>query len=142
QQTATLPGPAYRFRHALTQEVAYDSLLARQQRTLHTLIGQTLEQNRPNKGDNNAQQLAHHFSHAEHWEDAVRHGLRAGARAARLSQFADALATFDRVREWMRHQPDTDALADLLLQQERLAAALGQRSRQQALIEELIALLA
>jgi tetratricopeptide (TPR) repeat protein len=142
QQTTTQPSPAYRFRHALTLEVAYDSLLAPQRHSLHTRVGQALERNRPEGSDDDAQRLAHHFSQAERWDDAVRHGLRAGARATRLSRVADALAIFDRVREWMRHLPDTDALADLLLQQEQLSETLGLRGRQQALIEELIAGLA
>jgi tetratricopeptide (TPR) repeat protein len=142
QQTATRPEPAYGFRHVLTQQVAYDSLPAPQRQSLHTRVGQALERDRPDGNDDGAERLAHHFSHAGRWDDAVRHGLRAGARAARLSRFADALAIFDRVRAWMRHLPETEALADLLLEQERLSETLGLRSRQHALIEELIASLA
>ena len=43
QQTAVLPEPTYRFRHVLTQEVAYDSLLERQRRSLHEVVGRTIE---------------------------------------------------------------------------------------------------
>ena len=77
---------------------------------------------------------------------AVDHGRRAADRAIALSQFADALATLDRVREWLARLPDdaqsAELLADVLLQQERLCETLGQRGRQQEIIGELVALLA
>jgi tetratricopeptide (TPR) repeat protein len=146
QQTAVLPESTYRFRHVLTQEVAYDSLLERQRRSLHEVVGRTIERCQANRASDLAPLLAHHFAHAEAWREAVHYGSRAAERAASLTQFADALTTLERVRGWMAHLPDddarTDALVDLLLHQERLAETLGLRGRQQQIIEELIALLA
>ena len=49
QQTAVLPEPTYRFRHVLTQEVAYDSLLERQRRSLHEVVGRTIERYHANR---------------------------------------------------------------------------------------------
>ncbi len=43
QQTQVLPEPAYRFKHVLTQEVAYESILAHQRRSLHEAVGQAME---------------------------------------------------------------------------------------------------
>ena len=146
QQTAVLPEPTYRFRHVLTQEVAYDSLLERQRRSLHEVVGRTIERCHANRGSDLAPLLAHHFAHAEAWREAVHYGSRAAERAASLTQFADALTTLERVRGWIAHLPDddarTDALVDLLLHQERLSETLGLRGRQQQIVEELIALLA
>jgi tetratricopeptide (TPR) repeat protein/class 3 adenylate cyclase len=146
QQTTVLPEPAYRFRHVLTQEVAYDSLLERQRRSLHGVVGRTIERRDANPGSDLAPLLAHHFAHAEAWREAVHYGLRAAEREAALTQFADALTTLERVRGWIAHLPDddarTDALVGLLLHQERLCETLGLRGRQQQLVEELIALLA
>ena len=131
----------------LTQEVAYDSLLERQRRSLHDVVGR-------------AHRAMSRESRAPTWRrcspttsptprrGAKRssYGSRAAERAASLSQFADALTTLDRVRGWIAHLPDddgrTDALVDLLLQQERLCETLGLRGRQQQIVEELIALLA
>jgi tetratricopeptide (TPR) repeat protein/class 3 adenylate cyclase len=146
QQTAVLPEPTYRFRHVLTQEVAYDSLLERQRRSLHEVVGRTIERCQANPGSDLAALLAHHFAHAEVWREAVHYGSRAAERAAALTQFTDALATLEDVRSWLEHLPAgdarTDALVDLLLQQERLCETLGLRGRQQQIVEELITLLA
>jgi class 3 adenylate cyclase/tetratricopeptide (TPR) repeat protein len=146
QQTAVLPEPTYRFRHVLTQEVAYDSLLERQRRSLHEVVGRTIERCHADRGSDLAPLLAHHFAHAEAWREAVHYGSQAAARAAALTQFADALTTLERVRGWIAHLPDddlrTDALVDLLLHQERLSETLGLRGRQQQIVDELIALLA
>lgn len=146
QQTAVLPEPTYRFRHVLTQEVAYDSLLERQRRALHEVVGRTIERRQATRADSLAELLAHHFAQAEVWREAVHYGRQAAAHAAALSQFADALATLERVRGWMAHLPDdeprVDVLVDLLLHQERVCETLGLRGRQQQIAEELIALLA
>jgi serine/threonine protein kinase/tetratricopeptide (TPR) repeat protein len=145
QQISALPEPVYRFKHVLTQEVTYDSLLEHQRRSLHELVGYAME--RTHSGiDDQAELLAHHFSRAEAWAFAVRYGRRAADRASALSQFADALGTLDRVRDWvMRLRGDDercDLLADVLLQQERLCETLGQRGRQERIVDELISQLA
>jgi serine/threonine protein kinase/tetratricopeptide (TPR) repeat protein len=146
QQTGAVTEGGYRFKHALTQEVTYDSLLQHQRRSLHELVGYAMERTHAGLIDEQAELLAHHFSCAETWDFAVRYGRRAADRASALSQFADALLTLDRVREWaMRLREDderSDLLADVLLQQERLCETLGQRGRQEKIVDELISQLA
>jgi serine/threonine protein kinase/tetratricopeptide (TPR) repeat protein len=139
-------GRCYRFKHVLTQEVTYDSLLGHQRRSLHNLVGGAIEHGPSGRSDDQAALLAHHFALAETWAPAIHHGRRAAARASALSQFADALATLDRVREWVARLPESDEQFDILtavlLQQERLCETLGQRGQQQQLVDELISLLA
>lgn len=146
QQTSVAPEPVYRFKHVLTQEVAYDSLLEHQRATLHAAAGRAIEQRYAERLDEHLERLAHHFSRAEEWRAAIRYGIRAADRAQGLSQFADGLATLDLVQDWLSHIPDAaernDLLADVLLRQERLCETLGLRARQLRLVEELIALLA
>src|SRR5690606_28483451 len=100
QQIAVVPEPAYRFKHALTQEVAYDSLLEHQRATLHAALGHAIERRYASHLDEHVERLAHHFSRAESWSEAVRYGLLAAERTTRLSQNADALDTLERVEEW------------------------------------------
>ena len=138
---------AYRFTHALTQEVCYDSLVGHQRKMLHGAIGRALERRARRTGwTSSAALLAHHFGRAEEWPAAIRFGRRAAERAIALSQFADALATLDQVLEWVGRLPDdaerSELIADLLLQQERLCETLGLRARQQRIIDALIAQLA
>ncbi|HYW32846.1 MAG TPA: BREX system ATP-binding domain-containing protein, partial [Gemmatimonas sp.] len=146
QQTAIVPEPAYRFKHALTQEVAYDSLLEHQRTSLHAAVGHAIVARYAARLDEHVDLLAHHFSSAEAWEDAVRHGVLAADRASGLGRNADALQTLERVEEWALHLLDDDArrdlLADVLFRQERLSEMLGLRTRQLAIVESLIALLA
>jgi serine/threonine protein kinase/tetratricopeptide (TPR) repeat protein len=136
----------YRFKHVLTQEVTYDSLLGHQRRSLHHLIGCAIERAPGGRSADQASLLAHHFALAETWAPAVHHGRRAACRANALGQFADALATLDRVRQWVLRLPEGEErfelLIDVLLQQERQCETLGLRGRQQHLVDELISLLA
>jgi class 3 adenylate cyclase/tetratricopeptide (TPR) repeat protein len=146
QQISVLPALAYRFKHVLTQEVTYDSLLGHQRRGLHETIGRAIERRKAGRIDEHAEVLAYHFERAEDWRLAVRYGRQAADRAGALSQFVDALATLDRVQGWVRQLPDDsdrcDLQVDVLLQQERLCETLGQRRRQQQIIDEVIELLA
>jgi class 3 adenylate cyclase/tetratricopeptide (TPR) repeat protein len=146
QQVAVVPEPAYRFKHALTQEVAYDSLLEHQRATLHAAVGQAIERRYAARLEEHLERLAHHFSRAEAWSEAIRYGLQLADRAAALSQNADALNALERVEEWVLRLDDDvgrrDLHADVLLREERLCEALGLRNRQLALVEALIALLA
>jgi predicted ATPase/class 3 adenylate cyclase len=143
QQITAGEAAAYRFKHVLTQEVSYESLLAHQRKALHDVVGRAIERHHTDGLDEHAARLAHHFERAGAWSSAVRHGRRAAERASALSQFAEALAMLDRVLEWLERLPDDatrrDLKADLLLQQERECETLGLRSRQREIIGDLIA---
>jgi tetratricopeptide (TPR) repeat protein len=145
QQIRVVPDPVYRFKHVLTQEVTYESLLERQRKALHQAVGRAIQRARASF-EEPFELLAYHFSHAELWEEAIDYGLRAANRATELSQFADALATLESVQSWLLRLPDDatrrDRVSDVLLKQERLCETLGMRGRQIQLTAELIALLA
>jgi tetratricopeptide (TPR) repeat protein len=134
----------YRFTHALTQEVCYDSLVGHQRKTMHGAIGRALASMRGDRVDERAALLAHHFAQAEDWPSAIQFGRRAAERAIELSQFGDALVMLDRAVEWAGRLPEGERgqLADLLLQQERVCETLGLRARQQQIIDMLISHLA
>ncbi|WP_411282136.1 serine/threonine-protein kinase PknK [Gemmatimonas sp.] len=146
QQIAVVPEPAFRFKHALTEEVAYDSLLEHQRTTLHDAVGRAIERRYAARLDEHVERLAHHFSRADAWSDAVRYGMQSADRAMRLSQNADALHTLERVEAWVQRLPDDharrDLLADTLLRQERLSEMLGLRARQLSIVDALISALA
>ena len=146
QQFRVVPDPVYRFKHVLTQEVTYESLLEHQRKALHHAVGCAIERCRASSFAEPLELLAYHFSRAEAWPEAIDYGLQAAGRATGLSQFADALGTLERVQSWLMRLPDDparrDRLADVLLRQERLCETLGMRGRQIQLSAELIALLA
>ncbi len=146
QQIGVVPEPVYRFKHVLTQEVAYDTLLEHQRKALHAAVGRIIVERYGDRLDEHLERVAHHFSRGHEWRDAVRYGIRAADRAKALSHFGDALGTLDQVQEWLKNLRDDaehrDLLADVYLRQERLCETLGQRARQLKLVGELIALLA
>jgi class 3 adenylate cyclase/tetratricopeptide (TPR) repeat protein len=145
QQTTAAAPVVYRFTHALTQEVCYDSLVGHQRKVLHGSIGRALAAAHVGGADEEPGRLAHHFGCAEDWPAAVRFGIRAADRAVALSQFADALGTLDQVLDWVSHLDGlerADLTADVLLRQERLCETLGLRARQQDVIDSLIKQLA
>ena len=145
QQMRVVPDAAYRFKHVLTQEVAYDGLLEHRRRELHGRVGAAIESIHGDRLEEHLGPLAHHFSRAEMWEKAVSYGVQAADRAGVLAQFAEALSTLERARAWLAKLPDgparRDTLADILLRQERLCETLGLRERQQRIIDELVTLL-
>src|SRR3982074_574927 len=81
----------YVFKHALTQEVAYNSLLIERRKQLHERAGQALESIFAAQLDDHLTQLAHHYSHSDNIEKAVEYLGRAGPQAMQRSAPADAV---------------------------------------------------
>ncbi len=70
----------YIFSHMLIRDVAYDSILREQRRSIHREIGNILEVN-SELSDENIASLAYHFENAEEWEKAIEYSMRAGELA-------------------------------------------------------------
>jgi adenylate cyclase len=82
-------GEQHRFWHALTQDVAYKSLLGDRRRRLHAAVGQALASQRPDRVDELAAVLAWHWEQAGRSLEAAGWNLRAGTWALR-SDLAEA----------------------------------------------------
>jgi predicted ATPase/class 3 adenylate cyclase len=144
QQVHLVPEAVFRFKHILTQEVAYGSLLEHQRKELHGRVAAAIESCQDSRHQEQLQQLAYHHSRAEHWLQAIDYGVRAADRLHVLSEFADALQQLERCEEWLERSDIADPVrlqVDILLRQERLCETLGLRARQQKLIDRLITLL-
>ncbi|MFV2007905.1 MAG: serine/threonine-protein kinase PknK, partial [Longimicrobiales bacterium] len=145
QRTSLVPEPTYRFKHALTLDVTYDSLLERQRKERHALVGEAIETIYEGRLGEFSEQLANHFACAEDWDRAVRYGFAAAERAASLWRIESAVDSLDRTHEWVEHRGGEDSerratLVRLLLEEERHLETLGRRDRQQAVIDELLTL--
>jgi class 3 adenylate cyclase/tetratricopeptide (TPR) repeat protein len=88
--TRVFPEPEYTFKHALTQEVAYGSLLADRRRTIHARIVGELERLPVDRRAAEVERLAHHALRAELWEQAASYGRQAGAKAQARWALRDA----------------------------------------------------
>jgi len=141
QRIRVVPKLVYRFKHALTQEVAYDSLLDRQRSEIHGQVGRALETLHTDLLDEQRDALAEHFARAGEWGKAVEYGMAAADRLWSLSEVAEASETQARAMEWASHLPPEEAFekrTELLLRQERLFEDLGARDRQREVIDELL----
>ena len=88
------PEPEYAFEHALTHEVAYESLLHERRRTLHARIMAASESLYADRLAEHMERLAHHALRGEVWDKAVSYCYQAGAKAAAKSAHAEAVARF------------------------------------------------
>jgi (S)-ureidoglycine-glyoxylate aminotransferase len=76
-----LPEPAYIFKHALIQDVAYHTLLIQRRKELHRAVGYAIEELYPDRLANHYEELAHHFAQGEAWEKAFDYLVLAGDKA-------------------------------------------------------------
>jgi class 3 adenylate cyclase/tetratricopeptide (TPR) repeat protein len=82
-ETRLFPEPEYTFRHALTQEVAYGSLLHERRRELHARIVGALERLYPERLAEHAARLAHHAFRGEVWGKALKYMKQTQTSASR-----------------------------------------------------------
>jgi DNA-binding winged helix-turn-helix (wHTH) protein len=91
-ETSRLPVSAYAFKHALTHEVAYGSLLQEQRRVLHGRTAQAIETLFAERLPEHYYALAHHYSRSGHTTKAVDYLQRAGHQAVERSAYAEAVS--------------------------------------------------
>jgi class 3 adenylate cyclase/tetratricopeptide (TPR) repeat protein len=124
--------PAYAFKHALTQDVVYGSLLDRRRRGYHGAAGQALEAMYADRLTDAVELLAHHFDAAGDGDKAVDYSLLAAEKAQQRWANQDALARFDAVRGRLDSMPDTPAnrmrRIDAVVKQAELQFALGRHA--------------
>jgi predicted ATPase len=96
----------YIFKHALTQEVAYNSLLIERRKLLHKRAGQALESMFADQLDDHLGELAHHYSRSDNPAKAVEYLGRAGQQAIKRSAYADAVSSLGAAIDLLQRLPD------------------------------------
>ena len=102
-EKSLFPELAYMFKHALTHEVAYGSLLVQRRRELHGVIGQAVEELYANRLSEQYEVLAYHFFRAEEWTKALEYLLKAAQKAAQAFANREAAALYEQAAEAMGH---------------------------------------
>lgn len=97
--------PTYVFKHALTQEVTYESLLPARRRALHAAAGRALERLYANRLDEVYDQLAYHYSRAEDAAKATEYLIRFAEKAARIYAHADAARALEEALHHVERLP-------------------------------------
>jgi class 3 adenylate cyclase/tetratricopeptide (TPR) repeat protein len=132
-ETSLFPDLEYTFKHALTHEVAYGSLLHERRRALHARIVAGIEALYPDRLAEHVDRLAYHASRGELWEKAGLYSRQTGEKAAARSAYPEAVAYYDQAQVAIEHLPNTrDALEqaiDVRLDRQGSLQALGQHTR-------------
>jgi tetratricopeptide (TPR) repeat protein len=104
-EASLFPELEYTFKHALTQEVAYGSLLQERRRTLHARIIAAIERLYPDRLDAQVERLAYHALRGEVWGKALAYCRQAGDKAAARSAHREAVGCFEQALMALQHLP-------------------------------------
>jgi tetratricopeptide (TPR) repeat protein len=102
----------YTFKHALTQEVAYGTLLVERRRGLHQRVAEAVEALHTDRLDDHYAELARHFDRGGDVDNAVRYLYLAGQQALARSAFHEALGCATRGLELVGSLPESRSRAD------------------------------
>jgi class 3 adenylate cyclase/tetratricopeptide (TPR) repeat protein len=129
-ETRLFPDREHTFKHALTQEVAYGTLLHESRRALHARIAEAMEAQGAGRLSEHVERLAHHALRGGLDEPAVDYLRQAGVKASARSAHRDAVAFFEQAIETLDRLPPTpERLAlgvDLRFDARASLAALGE----------------
>ena len=98
-EKSVFPDVEYIFKHVLTQEAAYNSLLSSRRTRLHTAIGLAIEELYQERLAERYEELAHHFMHGEAWERAFFYLLKSGDKARQAYANQEAIAFYTHAIE-------------------------------------------
>ncbi len=106
-ETRLFPEQEYTFKHALTHEVAYGSLLLERRRGLHARIVEALEALARDRVAEQVERLAHHALRGEVWDKALAYCRQAGEKNMARSAYREAVGAFEHALSCLRHLPET-----------------------------------
>ncbi len=107
-EKSRLPELEYIFKHSLTQEAAYQSLLLERRREFHRRVALALEDLFAGRQEEYAGLLAHHYDLAGEQEKALEYLLPAGDKARLLNSFEEAQRFYHRALELLAGLGDQD----------------------------------
>ena len=106
-ETRLFPEHEYTFKHALTHEVAYSSVLQERRRVLHARIVEALEALAGERVAEQVERLAHHALRGEVWDKALAYCRQAGEKAMARSAHREAVGYFEQALSALPHLPET-----------------------------------
>ncbi|MGH7934036.1 MAG: adenylate/guanylate cyclase domain-containing protein [Candidatus Binataceae bacterium] len=101
-----LPDVEYTFKHALTHEVAYGSVLNERRKPLHERTARALEWLFADQLDDHLPDLAHHYSRSGNTNKAIHYLRMVGEQAARRCAHEEAIGRFNSALEMLARLPD------------------------------------
>ena len=107
-EKSLFPELEYIFKHALTQEVAYNSLLLKRRKEIHEKIGKSIEDLYPDRLEEFYEMLAYHYSKSENLEKASQYLKLSGNKATQSHSLWEAYRYYKETIGVLKHMPDTE----------------------------------
>lgn len=101
------PELEYIFKHALTQEVAYNSLLLKRRKEIHEKIGKAIEELYAERLEEFYEMLAYHYSRSDSLEKACRYSRLSGEKAEENYSHREALDFYKGAIDLLNRLPET-----------------------------------
>jgi class 3 adenylate cyclase len=101
------PELEYIFKHALTQEVAYNSLLQKRKKEIHEKVARSIEALYPARIEEYYELLAYHYRRSDNVEKALDYLDKANQKAARLNAMQEAFSYFDEAMKLLDNLDET-----------------------------------
>jgi len=101
------PQSTYIFKHALTQEVAYNSLLLKRRKEIHEEIGKAIEALYLDRLEEHYELLAYHYGRSANNDKAVEYLDLANQKAIKLNAMEEAKAYYDEAMALLDTLPET-----------------------------------
>ena len=139
-ERSLFPDLEYTFKHALTHEVAYGSLLRDRRRDLHGRIVDGISAVYRDRLPEHVERLAHHAQQSERWTQAVDFCWQAGRKAIARSANREAVGYFEQALEALEHHVDEgtlDQAFDIRLDLRSALIPLGEFARVFQMLHEL-----
>ena len=100
------PELEYIFKHALTQEVAYNSLLHKRRKEIHEKIGRALEELYPDRLEEFYEMLGYHYSRSDNFEKACHYLKLSGKKAEGKYCSWEAIGFYKETIDMLNKQPE------------------------------------
>ena len=102
------PESTYIFKHALTQEVAYNGLLLKRRKDIHEEIGRAIEALYPDRLEEHYELLAYHYGRSANADKAIHYLDLANQKAKNLNAMEEAKVYFDEAMEFLDDMPEME----------------------------------
>jgi class 3 adenylate cyclase/tetratricopeptide (TPR) repeat protein len=102
------PESTYIFKHALTQEVAYNGLLLKKRNDIHEKIGKAIEALYPDRLEEHYELLTYHYARSANTDKAFKYLDLANQKTAKLNAMEEAKVYFDEAMKLLDKLPETE----------------------------------
>jgi len=106
-ESRLFPELEYAFKHALTRDVAYGTLLSAQRRDLHSAVMSVLEQRPGERSAEEIDALVRHAVGSQRWAEAVMYSQRAATSARMRSAHRQAIGYAEQALAALEHLPES-----------------------------------